>query len=161
MTDADPRDEMDRGADVIRLPSSINYGQNEAMAEFDEAPVRSNPTYDSCRHWRTWIDGPQRRVTCRDCEAELDPYEVLEKLARAHASLIATARRYRAEIQTTSKSLAKLERQERNAKARVKRARDWLRENAGRAWADLASDDDLFTMEQGSDPTRDADRIEF
>jgi hypothetical protein len=121
--------EHDRGADVIQLRDAFQYDRNRRQSELEEnAPVRREDSLGrDCRHVRSTIDFGNRRIRCRDCNAELDPYQVLDDLARARESQIRTAQRYRAEIEHTRARLAKLEQQERNAKSRLKRARDRLR----------------------------------
>jgi hypothetical protein len=37
--------------------------------------------YKACRHVRTTVDEEKRVVSCRDCEAQLDPFQVLWEMA--------------------------------------------------------------------------------
>lgn len=132
-------------AEVIQLPRGREFNRNRVEAELDELAVRTAPhTSRACRHRGSYINKADRRVYCRSCEQELDPYDVLDRIARDREHMVTTAQHLRFETDSLLKRVNELERLERNAKSRVKRARDWLKTHAGESWADLYSDDDLF-----------------
>lgn len=37
--------------------------------------------YEACHHPRVWVNEEKRIVSCRDCETELDPFQVLWEMA--------------------------------------------------------------------------------
>lgn len=147
-------------APVVELPVGRQFDRNRDKAEMDElAPVQVSPSpARACSHRGAYISIRARRVYCRSCEAELDPYDVLDEIARNREFMVSTAQRMRYEIDGLRKQIDKLERLERNAKARVKRARDWLKQHAGDTWADLHSDDDLFRSDLALSGTPDDHR---
>lgn len=49
-------------------------------------PIHSG--YNSCRHKYTLIDQEHREVTCRDCAAKLDPFQVLLDLANKQRQVL-------------------------------------------------------------------------
>lgn len=71
-----------------------------------------------CPHLRTEIHEDSRKLVCRDCEHELDPFDMLLGLARHEKSLDwakAELKEVRAEIEDAKRDL-------KNLKSRVKRA---------------------------------------
>lgn len=140
-------DDDDELAEVIQLPRGREFNRNQVAAELDELPVlpaQWTPRSEKCEHQRTYVDLRARRVFCRGCEVEMDPYAVLDRIARHRENMVQVAQRYRFETDSLLKRVNELERLERNAKNRVRTAKKWLKEHAGEKWADLNSDDDLF-----------------
>jgi len=76
-----------------------------------------------CRHRRTELDVDARRVYCRDCGLERPPFDVLRDLAGEHERYVEQRKRAQREARLALGRLRELERQERNAKGRVRRAR--------------------------------------
>ena len=74
-----------------------------------------------CLHHKTVIDRWQRRVTCKTCDATLDPFDVLLGLAQESARYSEDLARTKAEIRGASSRLELLKRLEQNARARVKK----------------------------------------
>ena len=72
-----------------------------------------------CTHRRTQLDFAHRLVECRDCEAELDPYQVLRDLMQA-SDYTAAVRRKR-ELEDECASLEKERQRLRAAVNRLKR----------------------------------------
>ena len=70
------------------------------------------------------VDGVRRRVTCRECGKELDPFDCLLEVAQQHERTAARLSALKAEAETTRKRLDNLLREEANARARVKRLQD-------------------------------------
>jgi hypothetical protein len=132
-------------AEVIELPRGREFNRNQVEGELDELPVRTAPFVSrACSHRGAYINLADRRVYCRACEQELDPYKVLDEIARNREHMVTTAQRLRFETDSLLKRVNELERLERNAKSRIRTAKKWLRKHAGATWADLYSDDDLF-----------------
>jgi hypothetical protein len=115
----------ERDANVVPFPIDPHSRlHNEAEAELDQLAVRrKRPTLTGCRHDASWVDIDARRVYCRRCEAELDPFDVLEKLARNREFLVTQGRTLRFECDRRARELEDLKRREANAKARVRRPR--------------------------------------
>ena len=74
-----------------------------------------------CTHRETEINAEQREVMCLRCGAKLDPISVLLTFARSRDQLRFTARRKLEEINKLQATVDDLKRQERNAKARMRR----------------------------------------
>lgn len=114
-------------AQVIPHPSAgeLNRQQNEHVDALEQLPVRHTPrpAYDACRHKRTWIDTGARKLTCRDCDVEVDPIDVLSMLAGDREFYVNQARYLRRDVKRVTAELRELERQERNAKSRIRNAR--------------------------------------
>lgn len=120
-------------AQVIALPSATPQAraQNADDAALDALGVRHELTPDGyakvshCWHqeYPVLVDHKGRRCTCKGCGAELDPYDVLEQVARRNAQVVDQRRRLRHEIARLSERKADLEREERNAKARIRSAK--------------------------------------
>lgn len=87
----------------------------------DDDPVtRRRKGY--CGHRRSELDEDSRRVYCRECGEELDPFTVLQKLAGEPERWHGYVERAKAEAKRAEAELADLKRQLRNAKARARRA---------------------------------------
>lgn len=122
-------DDIDRlieadDANVVPFPiDPSSRMRNDYEAELDQLAVRrKRPELTGCRHEASWVDIDARRVYCRRCEAELDPFDVLEKLARNREFLVSQGRTLRFECDRRARELEELKRKEANAKARVRRA---------------------------------------
>lgn len=117
-------DADDYDANVIPFPrGQFEKRQNEREAALDELPVRLGREPRACRHERSTVDAAARTLVCRDCEVSLDPIDVLASLAQRREQLVNTGRMLRSEVDHLRDRVAELERQERNAKSRIKRAR--------------------------------------
>lgn len=115
-------------AEVIRHPSAIDQPlrsfHNEREAALDELPVRTERDKPSdCDHRRTWVNEAARTLTCRDCDCAVDPISTLAQLARNREFYVTQARWLRNDLDRVRRELTDLERQERNAKARIRNAR--------------------------------------
>lgn len=86
-----------------------------------EQPVTLNPESRRCTHRTSRLDVNARRVYCRKCNVELDPFTVLDQFAREyehHREGVETVRRERKRL---SAVVEELKREERNVRARIKR----------------------------------------
>jgi hypothetical protein len=91
-------------------------------AEGGDAPVRLRRPEGFCAHRHSELDGASRRVYCRDCGVEVDPFTVLEKLANDYESFRVARDRMKADAKRASQELEGVKRELRNAKARLRRA---------------------------------------
>lgn len=90
----------------------------------DDAPVRRRrPVVRKryCRHLRTELEETSRRVYCADCEEELDAFDVLVTLAHEFERYESARDEAKRLAKQARKGLDELLRQERNAKARLRR----------------------------------------
>ena len=77
-----------------------------------------------CRHIHVVVSEDDRRMYCRECDAELDPIAVLLDIAHKEHRLYYSRR----DVETVRKQLAMLKKDEKKTKARLKRARQRLAE---------------------------------
>lgn len=88
----------------------------------EDAPLRRRRGRTRfCLHRRLELDEEARRVYCSDCEAEIPAFDALVKFSREFERWVIARDRARAEAVRASERLADLKRQERNAKARLRR----------------------------------------
>src|SRR5579862_4512772 len=93
----------------------------EGGGDDGDAPVVRRPRAKFCRHHRFQLDGGSRRVYCGDCEQEVDAYEALDIMANMFERVNGRYKRAAIEARRIEVRLEELKRQERNAKARVRR----------------------------------------
>jgi hypothetical protein len=74
-----------------------------------------------CHHRGARLDADARRVYCRECNVEIDAYEVLERIAREPERTIEERKTAQRRLRQVRSELKNLEREERNAKARKRR----------------------------------------
>lgn len=127
---------------VVPFPKRLSV--RERVEEPLDSPVTAKPRENRCGHKHVELDKQGRLLRCKDCEQVIDPIDWIAQLAVEWDFYVYRWRAANAGIRRAEAELKKLEGRERNAKSRVRRARDWLREHAGETWADLDSDDDLF-----------------
>jgi hypothetical protein len=120
-------DEDDDLAEVIRLPRAFGRDRNALEAKLDELPVRTKERDYSkpapCKHRASVVDEQARTVECRRCGAELDPIVVLAQLAKHRETLVRQGSMLQHQVDSLLETARKLERAERNAKARIRSAR--------------------------------------
>lgn len=101
--------------------------RNEIEAQLDEIPVRpkhrdySKP--EPCRHVRSTVSKAERTVHCRDCGVALDALDVLAGLAHEYERWASRLLQLRSDVKALEETMIELARQERNAKARVRAAK--------------------------------------
>jgi hypothetical protein len=88
----------------------------------EDAPVKVRRRERFCRHHRFQLDATARRVYCGDCEGEIDAFDALKILADMFERVNGRYKHASAEAKRVEARLQELKRQERNAKARVRRA---------------------------------------
>ncbi|EBW4414451.1 hypothetical protein C3A78_14225 [Salmonella enterica subsp. enterica serovar Poona] len=103
--------------------------------------IENEKTYrqKTCPHYRVRISEVERSFYCSVCNTELDPFEYLLQCARDARHVVTeieTLRQRAGELRT---SVANLEREEKNAKARLRSARTAI----------LYAENDLKNVEQG------------
>jgi hypothetical protein len=87
-----------------------------------------------CRHRRPEVCREERVVTCADCGATLDPFDVLCTQAEHRVRLMFEAKHLQNEIARHRETIVELKRQEQNAKARIRRAAPEPPEERGRGF---------------------------
>lgn len=106
--------------EVISFPS-----RDEDDERANALPVRRVPWPQDKKceggHRRAWVAAEARKVTCRDCGAELDPFDFLLKLTEKPEQITRTIKDLRGRKEYLARSVEELTRQERNAKSRVRR----------------------------------------
>lgn len=75
-----------------------------------------------CGHLTFELDDHARRIYCGGCGVEVDPIDVLTKLARVPDKWRAQRDRAKREAERATAELADIKRQVRNAKAQLRRA---------------------------------------
>lgn len=92
-----------------------------------------------CKHSQTQISEANRTLTCRQCGSILDPFEVILDRARNGENIVFEIKALYAKRDELREAVANLEREEKNAKARLRSARTSI----------LYAENDLKNTEQG------------
>lgn len=91
-----------------------------------------------CQHIRTTISEVNRTITCNRCGLALDPFELVLDRARNGENIVSEIKSLYAKRDALREAVAKLEREEKNAKARLRAARTAI----------LYAENDLKNIEQ-------------
>lgn len=90
--------------------------------EGERAPIHgSGKRPKHCDHDQVMVDPVERRVTCDDCHAEIDPYRALHHLSMQIDRYDYSVRRARDELQVVRAQVDEAKRIERNTKARLRK----------------------------------------
>lgn len=123
-----PEDE-NLGAEVIPFP-----GKDTDERDAENLPLRSaspwamdEPRCNS-RHARARVHEGTRRLRCVECDAELDPFDFLVRMAHELERYVGAIRDLRLRRERLGNQVLKLERDERNTKSRLKLAKKRLAE---------------------------------
>ncbi|HCL5343528.1 TPA: hypothetical protein N2G31_001454 [Salmonella enterica] len=92
-----------------------------------------------CKHSQTQISEVNRILICLQCGSMLDPFDVILERARNAENIVFEIKRLYAKREELRESVANLEREEKNAKARLRSARTSI----------LFAENDLKNTEQG------------
>lgn len=92
-----------------------------------------------CKHSQTQISEASRTLVCRQCGSMLDPFEVILDRARNAENIVLEIKSLYAKRDELRESVANLEREEKNAKSRLRSARTSI----------LFAENDLKNTEQG------------
>ncbi len=92
-----------------------------------------------CKHNQTQISEANRTLVCRQCGSILDPFEVILDRARNGENIVLEIKSLYARRDELREAVANLEREEKNAKARLRSARTSI----------LFAENDLKNAEQG------------
>ena len=76
-----------------------------------------------CQHISTTISEVNRTITCKRCGLALDPFELVLDRARNGENIVTEIKSLYAKRDALREAVAKLEREEKNAKARLRAAR--------------------------------------
>lgn len=106
---------------VVLFPSAE---ATEAAAPLRKRPRDWDRPRPDChgRHTRCELDQDEHRVYCRDCKAEVTAFDALARLADDFERYVTTRRAAAAEVRRLEKRAEDLKREERNTKARLRRA---------------------------------------
>lgn len=75
-----------------------------------------------CIHPAYWINEENRHIRCQKCNAIIDPFDLMLRIARKETRLANDVRLLRKEERQRRANIEKLIQIERNAKARIRRA---------------------------------------
>lgn len=92
-----------------------------------------------CKHSQTKISEVNRTLICLQCGSMLDPFDLILERARNAENIVFEIKRLYARCEELRESVASLEREEKNAKARLRSARTSI----------LFAENDLKNVEQG------------
>jgi hypothetical protein len=90
------------------------------LLEFKPVVKRGRP--GSCHHAHFTVSETEAKLTCRDCEAPIDPWWALRKIAVEHENISYRLRAARDETQKLIEQVVELRRQKANLKSQVRRA---------------------------------------
>jgi hypothetical protein len=97
----------------------------------ESAPVKSregDPKQRYCRHHHVELDREARRVYCRACSVEVPAFDFLEELSRDFSRHVTAREEAERRATVARENLDELLREERNAKSRLRAARQKLAE---------------------------------
>lgn len=127
---------MNEGDNVITLvqPKSEEEGLlNVVITD------RKSGEQKCCQHIRTTISEVNRTIICDRCGLALDPFGLILDRARNGENIVSEIKSLYARRDALRESVAKLEREEKNAKVRLRAARTAI----------LFAESDLKNIEQG------------
>jgi hypothetical protein len=105
-------------------PEAAILSLDKARSMLPFKPVHSG----HCRHRPATIDVDKRILSCDKCGANLDPFDFLAGLSHDFDLYTVPLERLKRELDATAAKLEETKRQERNAKARLKRLKAKLAE---------------------------------
>lgn len=108
------KDVDERDAENLPLRRSNPWGQNEPRCNSNHARAR--------------VHEATRRLRCVECDAELDPFDFLARMAQRLDVYVGSIRALRHREERLLAKVQSLERDERNTKARLKTAKKRLAE---------------------------------
>jgi hypothetical protein len=102
-------------AKVVELRPGYNIEDEQRMLHVQEPEKR-------CYHKRFTLEAGERRVFCADCKQPVDAFDALDYLARNVERYMHERKGALSRLRAARLELADVERQVRNAKARLRRA---------------------------------------
>lgn len=87
----------------------------------DDAPLRTVPKEKFCLHRRVALDPEAHKITCRDCEREVDPFAYLLDLTRSWENFVRHRKEAQRRAAAAKTRLNEILRLERNARTRLKK----------------------------------------
>lgn len=87
----------------------------------DDAPIRRDPKTSFCRHHKTRLDRDARRIYCRECDAEVDSFTVIDRLVADSETWIRHRKEAERRARAAQTRLEEILRLERNARSRLKK----------------------------------------
>lgn len=79
------------------------------------------PFDETCRHKFLWADEKLRALQCKNCKQVIDPFDFLWRWARGEEIVISQVAELERKRKQLYAEIEELKRQERNAKARLRR----------------------------------------
>lgn len=107
------------GIDFGDLPETLDEIARAAELD-DDLPLRKQHG-KPCAHRLAWLNHEQRELRCRNCDALLDPFDFLVKLANDADHWVKTRKKAERQAHEAKARLEDLLRQEKNARARIRR----------------------------------------
>lgn len=108
------------GIEFGDLPDILDQVAREHKAADTDAPLLWE--YGGyCGHGKASINEHLRKLTCRECSAQLDPFDFLLRLSRDTSRWITARKSAEVRAREASARLSELLRQERNVRARLAR----------------------------------------
>jgi uncharacterized coiled-coil protein SlyX len=134
---------MDTDADndgvIIQFPGNRTADADSIGLPRQVVEMRREPGRKACaRCLRMEVDGHYRTLVCRDCGKVHDPFEWLVRVSKWETSVFGATHALNQDIRRKEDALEELKRVEANARTRVKRLQDRLRELEGQV-ADVVS----------------------
>lgn len=117
---------------VVAFPIPAHKrSRNEVDAKFDELPLRVAPYSKVCDHKSSIVDAKARTLTCSKCGVPLDPFDVLGNLAYQHERYVRLTHELMKDVDDLARKKRQLERDEQNAKSRIRTAYKTLNRSTG------------------------------
>lgn len=116
---------MSDDGNVVSLPvGDARRKHNQRESEIAELPIgRAQFTAGICRHAHSVVDARARTVKCDSCGVPIDPIDLLDRIAHEFATPLRKVQEAERRVRDMQENIGRLEREERNAKARVRTAR--------------------------------------
>lgn len=77
-------------------PQTFTYGPNVIdIGDLRVARGLSRRPYSSCKHLSLTYDTKERRIWCRDCETDVEPFDAFMSLVEWHSAVEERIKRYR------------------------------------------------------------------
>ena len=106
---------------------SDNLIEVHFKATRDDLPIRhrrspfSSNFADDCKHRRTSVDVPERKIRCRDCGDVLDPFAVVADMAVWAEHSLRITENMRGERERIAADVERLKKERRNLRAQNRR----------------------------------------
>ena len=97
---------------------------NKKIIDFNPSRLPLKPKKNKfCQHRYVWVVEKTRMLTCRDCEADIEPFDFVLEWANSGAILNNNRKWLLNEKKRLQARVVELKREERNTKARIRNAK--------------------------------------